>query len=192
MRNFPHKQFEGRLYKFDHLNSLQIKVPLNAEGTSFIDLNIVFGCHCFTEEFDAALHRDDHRYTYKGELRAFDTLRYECSLHLPQLMHAMQRGTIYNAHESYTYVARITIESVAGPQTYSIFFSLQKDKNVKTPALRMFVKSAYIKPLVTKDAQNWRFVSLAGQISGAFPPKEKKQKPTKQKKKAPKGLISTS
>lgn len=193
MSKFPHKQFEGTLYKFDHLDPLQMKLPLNAEGTNTIDLHITFGCHCFTEEFDADQHRPDHRYAYKGELRAFNTLRYECSLQLPQVMQAMQKGTIYNADESYTYAAHITLESVTGPQTYSVFFSLQKDKSVEIPALRMFVKSAYLKPLVAKaGAQSWRFVSLAGQISGAFPPKEKKPKPTKKKKKAPQGLVSES
>lgn len=193
MSNFPHKQFEGTLYKFDHLNPMQMKLPLNAEGTNTIDLHVTFGCHCFTEEFDPAQHRPDHRYTYKGELRAFDTLRYRCSLQLQQVMQAMQKGTIYNADESYTYAAHITLASLAGPQTYSVFFSLQKDRSIQTPALRMFVKSAYLKPLVAKaGAQSWRFVSLAGQISGAFPPKEKKPKPTKKKKKAPQGLVSAS
>lgn len=193
MSNFPNKQFEGKLYTFEHLQPLQMKVPLNAEGSNFIDMHVTFGCHCFTEEFDTARHLSHHRYTYKGELRAFDVLRYECSHQLPQLMQALQRGTIYNADESYTYAAHITLASIAGPQSYSIFFSLQKDKSVQTPAVRMFVKSAYLKPLVAKpNAQNWRFVSLAGQIAGAFPPKEKKPKPAKKKKKAPEGLVSAS
>lgn len=193
MSKFPHKQFEGTLYKFDHLDPIQVKLPLNAGGTNTIDLHITFGCHCFTEEFDADQHRPDHRYTYNGELRAFNTLRYECSLQLPKVMEAMQKGTIYNADESYTYAALITLVSAAETQTYSVFFSLQKDKSVETPALRMFVKSAYLKPLVAKaGAQSWRFVSLAGQISGAFPPKEKKPKPAKKKKKAPQGLVSAS
>lgn len=193
MSKFPQKQFEGTLYKFDHLDPMQVKLPLNADGTSTVDLHITFGCHCFTEAFDVGVHRPDHRYTYKGELRAFDPLRYECSLQLPQVMQAMQKGTIYKADESYTYAAHITLDSAAGPQTYSVFFSLQKDQSVQTPALGMFVKSAYLKPLVAKaGAQSWRFVSLAGQISGAFPPKEKKPKPAKKKKKAPQGLLSAS
>lgn len=193
MSNFPQKQFEGTLYKFGHLEPIRLKVPLNADGSNSIDMRVSFGCHCFTEEFDVAKHRPDHRYTYKKEVRAFDKQRYECSLQLPELIGAMQKGTIYNADESYTYAAHITLASLAGPQTYSIFFSLQKDTRVQVPALRMFVKSAYLKPLVTKaNAQNWRFVSLAGQISGAFPPKEKKPKPAKKKKKAPQGLIPAS
>lgn len=182
MSQFPHKQFEGMLYQFDHLEPMQMTLTLNAAGTNTIDLHVSFGCHCFTEEFDPGWHRPDHRYTYKGELRAFNPLRYECSLRLPQVIQAMQKGTIYHADESYTYAAHITLATVTGPQTYSIFFSLQKDKRVQIPALRLFVKSAYLKPLVAKPgAQSWRFVSLAGQIAGVFPPKGKKPKPTKKK-----------
>lgn len=193
MSNFPTKQFEGVTYTFGHLQPLQLKVPLNAAGSTVIDMHVNFGCHCFTEGFNQATHRPDHRYTYLGELRAFNTLRYECSLQLPKLMQAMLKGIIYNAHESYTYSAHITLESAQGPQSYSIFFNLEKDKQAQEPALRMFVKSAYLKPLVAKsNAQNWRFASLAGQISGVFPPKEKKPKPKPQKKKAPQGLVSAN
>jgi hypothetical protein len=193
MSNFPNKQFEGMTYTFGHLQPLQMKVPLNAEGSTIVDMHVNFGCHCFTEGFDAAVHRPDHRYTFKNEVRAFNPLRYECSLRLPQLMQAMLKGTIYNADENYTYTTHITLESVEGPQSYSIFFNLEKDKRAQEPALRMFVKSAYLKPLVAKsNAQNWRFPSLAGQIAGAFPPKEKKPKPAKKKKKAPQGLVSAS
>lgn len=191
MSDFPNKKFEGALYTFGHLQPVRMKVPLNAEGSLVIDMHVTFGCHCFTEGFDEARHQPGHLYTYKHETRAFDPLRYECSLQLPRLMQAMLKGTIYNADESYTYTAHITLESAGGPQSYSIFFNLEKDKRAKTPAIRMFVKSAYLKPLVAKtNAQNWRFVSLAGQIAEAFAPREKKPKPVKKKKKAPQGLVS--
>ena len=191
MSRFPHKQFQGTIYKFDHLDSLRMGLPLNGPGTNIISMVVTFGCHCFTEEFDGSLHSPDYRYTYNKELRAFDLQRYECSLQLPSVIQAMLRGTIYNADESYTYAAHINLGAGVGSQVYSVFFSLERDKSVEAPALRMFVKSAYLKPLVAKkNAQNWRFMSLAGQISGAFPPKAKKPKP--EKKKAPQGLIPAS
>lgn len=193
MSRFPLKQFEGTLYSFDHLDPVQMKLPLNAEETNVIDLHITFGCHCFTEQFDPVRHRPDHRYVYKGELRAFSSQRYECSLQLPRVMQAMQKGTIYHADESYTYAAHIALTSLEGVQVYSVFFNLRKDTSVQKPALRMFVKSAYLKPLVAKaGAQRWRFVSLAGQISGAFPPRNKKAKLAQKKKKAPQGPIPAS
>lgn len=182
MSDFPHKRFNGKLYKFEHLNPIQMKVPLNALGTNIIDMHVVFGCHCFTEEFKDARHQLHHRYTYKGELRAFDVQRYECSLQLPSIMQSMLKGIIYNAEESYTYAAHTRLASLQGPQIYSIFFSLEKSRRAQAPAIRMFVKSAYLKSLVAKThAQSWRFASLAGRIAGAFPTKEKKSRPTKKK-----------
>jgi hypothetical protein len=191
MSNFPNKQFEGIVYTFEHLQPAQLTVLLNADGSATVPMQVTFGSHCFTEDFDNEKHRPDHRYTYKGELRAFDTARYECSLHLPKVLQSLVKGTIYNAHESYTYAAHIALESMNGPQSYSVFFSLEKDRRAELPALRMFIKSAYLKPLVAKpNAQNWRFASLAGQISGVFGPRPKKAKP--EKKKAPQGLVSAS
>lgn len=186
MSNFHNKQFKGKSYTFGHLQPMQMKVPLDSKGSLVIDMHVTFGCHCFTEEFDQKLHRPDHRYTYKGELRAFEPLRYECSLQLPALMQSLLKGTIYNADQSYTYVGHIALASFQGPQSYSIFFNLKKDTQSTAPAVRMFVKSAYLKPLVaTANAQNWRFASLAGQIAQAFPPKKKKPKPVETKKKTP-------
>ncbi|WP_342116635.1 hypothetical protein [Pseudoduganella sp. OTU4001] len=180
MSNFRHKQFNGKLYTFEHLAPIRVKVPLNASATSEVDLHITFGCHCFTEAFSSAKHQDQHRYIHKGELRAFDLLRHECSMQLPSVLERMLRGTIYRAGDSYTYSAQIELEFAAGTQSYSVFFSLEKDRTVQVPALRMFVKSAYLKPLVAKpNAQSWRFPSLAGQVSGAFPPQEKKTRPKK-------------
>ena len=185
MNSFPNKQLGGKLYKMGHLSPLTLRLQLNRQGMSAIEMSVTFGCHCFTEEFKPNVHQEMHRYVYNGELRAFDVLRHECSLQLPQVIESLQRGLIYNAQDqSYTYVAHIVIESLQGPQNYSVFFSLKKETRSESPALKMFVKSAYLKALVAKpNAQSWRFNALAGHISGAFPPREKKPKP--QKKKAP-------
>lgn len=182
--NFHPKHFEGFVFEFSHLAPTQERVPLDEGATRFIALHVAFGSHCFTETFDKNRHRDHHRYVYNGEVRAFCPTRYECSLHLPSVVKAMLSGRVYNADESYTFVAQITIPSRDGLQPYSVFFSLRKDSSLQAPALKMFVKSAYIKPLVAKtNKESWRFKSLAGQISGAFPKKVKKPKP--QKNRAP-------
>ena len=184
MSNFPQKHFLGATYAFTHLKPIVQEIPLQTQKTSFLRVHVTFGCHCFTEEFDHHQHQQHHRYVYKGELRAFDLLRYECSLELPKVIGCLLRGRVYLADESYTYAAQITIESAAGPQGYCVFFSLEKDTKEVAPAVRMFVKSAYLRPTVVKqNAQGWRFVSWAGQLSGAFTAKEKKPRP--KKKKAP-------
>lgn len=186
MSKFPAKRFEGAVYTFDHLAPLRVKVPLNAAGTQVIEMQVRFGCHCFSETFDPALHLDHHRYLHHGELRAFSPVRYECSRQLPAIIRALIKGTIYHAGPSYTYRALITLPSADQSQDYWVFFSLTPDRQSSGPALNLFVKSAYLKPHAPfpPHARNWRFPALAGQIAGVFQPKAKKPRPHK-KKKAP-------
>jgi hypothetical protein len=179
---FRQKQFEGVLYTFNHLKPIRLTVPINSAATVKIEMDVSFGCHCFTEEFDSSKHREHHSYTHKNEVRAFEPLRYQCSLQLPRVIQNMLRGKIYLADKSYTYVALITTNSMAGSQSYSVFFSLERNTNSPLPALKMFIKSAYLKPSVAKpNAQSWRFGSLAGQVAGVFQVKNKTQRPKKQK-----------
>jgi predicted RNase H-like HicB family nuclease len=183
MSNFPHKTFEGAVYEFHHLAPFLSNVALNAQATEHVSLHVSYSIHCFTEEFDSANHLDHHRYKHENELRAFDVTRYRCSLQLPALIAAMLSGTVYRAkHKNYTYVAQISLGDQQQP--YSIFFGLKNDASATVPTVRMYVQSAYLKPLVVSpSAQSWRFKSLAGQISGIF--EVPKPKPKPQKKKAP-------
>lgn len=187
MSDFPHKKFEGQTYTFDHLKPMTLRLPIGSPAV-YVTLKVTFGCHCFTEEFVGGIHGDHHRYTYNKELRAFEKLRYQCSLQLPDVIqNSLLHGTIYNAEESLTYAAHISLEGIDGQQDYSIFFNLENDKGSAHPTVCMFVKSAYLKPLVAKPgAQNWRFKGLLATVSEAFPKPEKKPKPVK-KKKAKKG-----
>lgn len=165
----------GRVYTFDHLRPYTVKVPLQSAICPELAVSIGFGSHCFTEAFDHALHKDHHRYTHKGELRAFDLTRFKCSLQLPGAITQLLSGTIYNANRSYTYVAQISLPDPLGRENYSIFFSLERNKKISEPALLMFIKSAYIKGLVApKHAQSWRFAALAGQIAGIYATKHPK------------------
>lgn len=154
-------------------------------------MHVTFSCHCFTEGFSAEFHQDHHRYTYLGELRAFDPVRHECSLQLPAIIQKLLKGRVFDLGESWTYEAQIQLNSGPGVFVqYSIFFSLKKDKTIATPALVMYVKSAYQKSLgqmISATTKGQRFPSLAGQISGAFPPQSKptRPQPKKKKKKAP-------
>ena len=169
MTQFPAKEFMGQVYTLDHLKSHSILVHLKSEVCPELPVSIGFSSHCFTEAFDHDFHKEHHRYTHKGELRAFDLARFKCSLHLPTAITQMISGRIYNANRSYTYVAQISLTDALGLQNYSVFFSLERNKKVLAPALLMFIKSAYIKRLAApKHAQSWRFSALAGQIAGVY------------------------
>ena len=169
---FAVKQFEGHTYTFDHLQPRTIDLALQGRGQRHaLRVDVTFGCHCFTEEFDVVIHSDHHRYTHEGEVRAFDVERYGCSLHLPQVLTTIASGTIYRSDTSYTYVTKITLQSRTGPVDYSMFFSLTKpskaDKTKPADRLLMYVKSAYPASLKSgPGAQNWRFKKLVCEVAG--------------------------
>lgn len=180
MTNFPKKTFNGTTYEFTHLAPMVLHVPVNTEQIAHVPVQITFGCHCFTEGFDADVHQDHHRYTHLNELRAFDVERFQCSLQLPHVVNSMLGGRVYHADKSLTYVAQITLPPNTSQQSYSIFFSLEKDHRATVPTVKMYVKSAYLKPLVSKSqAQNWRFAALVGLVSEVYPKKTKPPKPSK-------------
>lgn len=184
MSHFPTKRFEGKTYTFEHLAPAEHMVPLSVSNPVIAKLHVTYSIHCFTEEFDGSVHRDHHRYTHAEETRAFDVTRYECSFHLPGIISNLARAKVYRAQQdNYTYVAQIpTVGQQQEP--YSLFFTLKSVGTVpEKPVVRMYVQSAYIKPLtVAANAQNWRFGSLIGQLTGVFTPPSKKERP---KKKAP-------
>lgn len=181
MKHFPSKKFQGKLYTFEHLSPSKHLIALDAKRQQHIKLRVTYSIHCFTEEFDSALHIDHHRYTFANETRAFNPTRYECSLLLPKIIGSLERARVYRAmQKNYTYVANISIDGSSQP--YSLFFTLLKEAR-ELPEIKMYVQSAYLKPLtVGPNAQSWRFGSLLGQVAGVFEPQIKKVRP---KKKAP-------
>lgn len=184
MNDFAQKTFEGITYTFEHLSPIQLQVSVKSNEQEIqVPLHITFGGHCFTEEFKTEVHQDHHRYTHRNELRAFSLERFHCSRQLPDVVKSMLTGHVYRSDRSYTYVAQITLPSSTGQQSYSVFFSLEKNDRSTLPALRMFVKSAYLRDLASKsNAQSWRFVVLVGQVSGIYPASDKKKSTAKKKR----------
>jgi hypothetical protein len=109
--------------------------------------------------------------------------RFHCSLQLPQVVNSMLGGRVYHADKSLTYVAQITLPPGENPQSYSVFFSLEKDHRAAVPAVpavKMYVKSAYLRTLASKSqAQSWRFAALVGVIAEIYPKKVKSPGKTK-------------
>ncbi len=178
---FPKKNFEGQTYDFDHLTPLRLVIQLGDEP---ISAKVKFGCHCFTESFDESKHQDHHRYSYKGELRAFDKTRYELSLELPRLIQEeLISGKIYKSEDSYTYLAHLPV-MVNGVKasTYPVFFAIEKDKSTEKKGVVIFVKSAYLKEDMrfAPNAMSWRFKGLVAEFVGMGAAKGK-PRPKKQK-----------
>lgn len=164
MSNFPQKNFEGQTYDFNHLVKIEKKIQFDSID---IDLIIRFSIHCFTEAFDENLHQDHHRYSFNGETRAFDITRYQCSLFLPEIIEKIQYGMIYSVDKGYTHVATISLNHMNPNEKYSIFFNLKKHKKHHN-VLLMFIKSAYLKPLVigSRGKKSERFKGLIARTIG--------------------------
>lgn len=187
MSSFSHKAFGGQTYAFEHLHPRNLSVALKPPtGEVIAKVQVSFGIHCFTEEFDHSKHGDHHRYTHGRELRAFNLERYECSLQLPSIVDAITGGKVYYAGDSYTYVAHIEVPPGSAAQNYSLFFNLVKDASstLQAPQANMFIKSAYFRDLAAaQNGANWRFAALVGLNTGVYPPSVK-SKPVKKGAKA--------
>lgn len=174
MTKFAHKAFDGHIYTFDHLHTRELTIELKPPaGPVEAKVQVLFGCHCFTEAFDDTKHGDHHRYTHRDEVRAFDLQRYACSLQLPALVDAMTQGKVYQSAQSYTYVTQIQLPQASGHSSYSLFFSLEKksDSTVEAPSATMFIKSAYMRDLAApKNAPSWRYSALVGFNTGVYVP----------------------
>lgn len=187
MSKFPIKAFEGLTYTFEHLHPRSLSVALHPPaGEVTARIHVSFGIHCFTEEFNSAMHGDHHRYSHEGELRAFNVERFQCSLQLPAIVDALTAGKVYYAGASYTYVAHIEVPPGSGAQNYSLFFNLEKhaDSTFEAPVANMFIKSAYLRGLAAaQNGASWRFPALVGLNTGVYVPAVK-PKPQKKGAKA--------
>lgn len=184
MPYFHPKNFNGVTYRLDHLDPITYPITLDQNGLLQLDVAVRYRSHCFTENFDNVAHQDEHRYTFQGETRAFDLVRYQCSQQLPVVMAGLFRSTIYQSDRNLTYVAQIALNPAPGVQPYSVFFSLLPVQvhADQAPKLDLLVRSAYLAPLKNRGAQKWRFASLAGQIAGIWQKPPKPPKPAGKRK----------
>ena len=158
---FPLKRFRGVVYRFAHLANFEFSLALDAQASVSIALQVQFSAHCFSERFDAALHQPEHRYSYAGELRAFDLERYQLSLQLPDLIRSLgQRKVNFTRENNYLLVEHVDMQNVR--QQYVVFFDLKRAKAGR--ALQLFVQTAYVKTALPRSLDTIRFRILAAAI----------------------------
>lgn len=109
MSRFSQKQFQGKLYEFSHLTPAVHTVPLNAAGTFSVRLQVSYSIHCFTEDFNPLLHQDHHRYSYGSETRAFDVVRYDCSLQLKRTGQRKRRRSAFSRNTSRLFLCELLL-----------------------------------------------------------------------------------
>ncbi len=165
MTTFKSITIQGVTYDFAHLGPMTIDVTVSKgkpdEKTFSVLVN--FGCHCFTEEHDPAIHTPDYRYEHEKELRAFCPNRYARSQGLRDIITGIgNRPVFITLQNNYMLVEMITDAGVSVP--YTIFFSMEKGKK-RTADVVMTVVSAYDKPGLADKAPKVGFATLVAKTA---------------------------
>lgn len=119
-----------------HLEPFEFTIlPLGLDGSATISVR--FHDHCFSETYDQTKHQSFIRTNQSatGELRAFDSARYELSKRLPEIIRQMDGQKIASTREGN--MVKITLQN---GQTYPVFFTMRRAGKRR---VELFVVSAY-------------------------------------------------
>ena len=113
MAHFHQITIRGETFTFDHLESTDLTVTVKS-GKTTRDIVIVvnFGCHCFTEKHDPAIHTPDLIYRHDGEIRTFDYARYALSKALPDIIRRIPGRKVFFSRET-NYLTIETVDAFA-------------------------------------------------------------------------------
>lgn len=150
MAKFPKKKIRGQEYELAHLDDMTIKVN---EGEDSVIVLITFGCHCFTEKFDASRHTPDLAYHHRGEKRAFCKIRYALSLSLPGYITGLLGKSVYLTQRGSYFIIR------SNGGNYVVFLNVRR-RNGKPHNACVSVESAHIRQQFIQYASPVRFTAL--------------------------------
>jgi hypothetical protein len=153
--SFKKKIIQGQSYDLSHLEPFSFDLQAG-EQTFRIDLE--FTCHCFTEALTQA-HSPDFHYMHNGEKRAFCIERHSLSLLLPNIVTTLGNRSVYHSEQRNFFFLR---DVNATP--YLVFFDLFRAKT-SAADVRMLVRSAYLKPNMSRFAAPVRFTNLVSAIA---------------------------
>lgn len=146
--------FKEMHFDLSHLDPFKLGIPFG--GNAYTAL-VMFSCHCFTEAFDAERHDDRMAYEHKNETRAFDVVRYQLSLLLPDLFRALGNRTVYHTERgSFFFVTSRRLPDGTGKVPYVVFFRIHKADMAGADVV-VNVVSAYPKPGMTRWAAPVKF-----------------------------------
>lgn len=125
-------------YDLTHLDSFTMTVTPKGENATNYKVLVAFGCHTFTEKWDAA-DPAHLKFVGSGEDRRFCTIRHAHSLALPQLVRDA-RKVFFTRERNYL----IAQNPVGAGVPYAVFFNMEPAR-LKGVDAAMFVVSAYPK-----------------------------------------------
>ena len=154
MSHFKEMHFDNTTYDLSHLDPF--KLGIQFENNAYTAL-VRFSCHCFTETFDASRHDDRVSYEHENETRAFDTVRYQLSLSLPDLFRTLGNEIVYHTKRgSFFFIRRLPDETANVVLPYVVFFRPYK-ADMDGADVIVEVASAYTKPGMTRWASPVKF-----------------------------------
>ena len=107
-----------------------------------LTVDVKFSNHCFTVDFDPAVHNPTHVIMDHKRRRAYDPERHALSRGLPDMIAALPNAAVYltPSDRNYVYVARLV--TPAG-MVYPMYFHLRRARDTAPRNLQMVVESAY-------------------------------------------------
>ena len=149
---FRPKRFQGKTYDFSHLNPFTF--DLDVDERCF-GVGVSFSCHCFTVKLTSA-HSPDFLYDHGGERRAFDLLRHELSLQLPDFFRQLGNRSVYWSNKGNFFFWRSPALLNA---PYLVFFDAVKAARPGVD-VQIHVRSAHPKPNMALRASPVKFTTL--------------------------------
>ena len=189
--HFKEMHFGNTTHDLSHLDPL--KLGIQFEDNAYT-APVRFSCHCFTETFDASRHDGRAAYEHGNETRAFDTVRYQLSLSLPDLFRTLGNKIVYHTKRgSFFFIRRLPDETANVVLPHVVFRTYTADMDGADVIVE--VASACPKPGMAHWAAPVRFPRLIGStVRGYQLPlgQRFKVKMRQERKQAPKSLNRTS
>jgi hypothetical protein len=131
-------------------------------GESTFRIGVEFTCHCFTETLTKS-HAPDFRYFQDGGTRAFSVERHSLSLLLPNLVTTLGNRSVYHSEQGNFFFLR-DVNAPQGAFPYLVFFDIFRSTRTEID-VRMLVRSAYLKPNMSRFAAPVKFTNLVSAIA---------------------------
>ena len=148
MSHHPDLTIAGELVTFGHLEPVRLVCPVAMLGRD-LAIDVRFANHCYSAEFDPAVHDPAWTIMDGRRRRAFDRGRYEASHRLPAMVAALPTVSVWQTRQERNFVYFVISDDGTGHDS-PMFFNA---KWGETAHVALFVESAHPKSKDVLKAQ---------------------------------------
>ena len=161
----------GVQYPLRHLGRFTVLVPAKDPLASPATLQVTFSHHVFSEKWDETHHTPEHRFEADGEVRAFCSVRYGCSIELRKIIEYHVGGKAFKSRDGSGVLNHFFYADADGI-AYPVFFRLRKsDRIVGVDGILHIVSAYQNSKLPAKHKHD--AVKFARLVHQTCPPKQK-------------------